>query len=138
MRMSVITGTSAVTPRHEYPQGEITAAFARHVDPDGAHRATIERLHAATRVKTRCLALPLVDYPALDGFTGANEAFVREGVRLGAEAVLAALAGLLAMQGACSSTTGDAASASASTNAVATRILNDIQTIVSWSRSAQR
>ena len=92
VRMSVIAGTGVVTPQHVYPQSEITAAFARHVDPGGHHRATIERLHAATRVETRALVLPLESYPALDGFTGANDVFVREGVALGAEAVAAALA----------------------------------------------
>src|SRR6478736_7594750 len=89
--VSRIAGTSAVVAPHEYPQGEITAAFAHYVDPGGRHHATIDRLHRAARVETRHLALALDEYPELDGFTGANEAFVRMGVDLGERAIRAAL-----------------------------------------------
>src|SRR6478752_4510763 len=89
--MSVIAGVSAVLPVHGYSQERITADFARYVDPGGVHRATIERLHAATRVERRHLALPIERYPELDGFTEANAEFARLGVELGAEAVRAAL-----------------------------------------------
>lgn len=44
------------------------------------------------KVGGRNLALPLDAYDALDGFTGANDAFIRVGTDVGAEAVLAALA----------------------------------------------
>src|SRR4051812_29703983 len=90
--MGVIAGVGAVLPPHTYPQGEITAAFAAHVDPGGAHLRTIERLHTSAQVATRHLVLPLAAYPALDGFTGANDVFVRAGTELGERAVRAALA----------------------------------------------
>jgi alkylresorcinol/alkylpyrone synthase len=89
--MSVVAGASAVLPPHRYPQAALTAAFADHVDPHGVHRTTIERLHAATRVRERSLALPVEDYAGLDGFTAANDAFLRAATELGARAVREAL-----------------------------------------------
>ena len=46
---------------------------------------------AAAGVRTRHLALPLEAYPALDGFTGANDAFIEVAVELGEQAVDEAL-----------------------------------------------
>jgi alkylresorcinol/alkylpyrone synthase len=89
--MSVIAGASAVLPPHRYAQAELTAAFADHVDPAGEHRAAIERLHAATQVRTRSLALPLAEYPELDGFSAANDRFLDVAVALGTRAVREAL-----------------------------------------------
>jgi alkylresorcinol/alkylpyrone synthase len=89
--VSVIAGVGVALPRNVYPQSEITAAFAEHVDPAGTHHATIERLHAATQVAQRHLALRLEDYPDLDGFTDANDAFLEHGVTLGVAAVRSAL-----------------------------------------------
>jgi alkylresorcinol/alkylpyrone synthase len=77
---------------HAYPQEVITEAFGALVVPDPERRGLLERLHAAAGVRTRHLALALEDYPALDGFTGANEAFVSVAVELGARAVERALA----------------------------------------------
>ena len=88
---SVLAGVGTALPPHAYRQAAITSAFARHVDPSGTHHATIERLHAATRVDTRHLVLPLEVYPTLDGFTGANDVFITSGAELGAEAVRRAL-----------------------------------------------
>ena len=93
-----IAAVSGVLPPHRHPQQEITSAFADLVLPDGHGRAVLERLHANTGVTARSLALPLEDYPRLDGFTGANDAFVRVGTDLGERAVRQALgaAGLTA------------------------------------------
>jgi alkylresorcinol/alkylpyrone synthase len=89
--VSVIASVSAVLPPHRYAQAVVTDAFAAYVDPSGAHRATIERLHAAAQVEHRSLALPLEAYPELDGFTGSSAAFVEVGVTLGEQAVREAL-----------------------------------------------
>ncbi len=90
--MVTIAGVHGVTAAHAYPQHEITAAFAAVVTPDGKHRALLDRIHAATGVRTRHLALPLADYAGLDGFGAANDAFIRVGVELGEQAILGALA----------------------------------------------
>ena len=90
--MVTIAGVHGVTAAHAYPQAEITAAFAAVVTPSGSQRALLERIHAATGVTRRHLALPLDDYADLDGFGAANDAFIRVGLELGEQAVLGALA----------------------------------------------
>jgi alkylresorcinol/alkylpyrone synthase len=77
---------------HVYPQEVITEAFGALVVPDPERRGLLERFHTAAGVRTRHLALPLEAYPALDGFTASNEAFVRIAVDMGAQAVDSALA----------------------------------------------
>lgn len=74
-----------------YPQQEITRAFGAMVSPDGAHIQVVEKIHAATGVKTRSLALDLADYPALAGFGATNDAFIRVGLDLGEQAIRGAL-----------------------------------------------
>lgn len=83
---------------HGYPQAQITAAFAAVVSPDGSHRAVVERIHEATGVRQRFLALPLDEYATLDGFGAANDAFIRVGLELAEQAIAGALkhAGLAA------------------------------------------
>lgn len=96
--MTTIAGVHGVVAAHGYPQHEITAAFADVVAPDGTHRAVIDRIHAATGVERRYLALPLADYATLTGFGAANDAFIRVGLDLAEQAVRGALdrAGLAA------------------------------------------
>ncbi len=76
---------------HRYQQQEITSAFAGVVTADPVALARLRRFHTAAGVETRHLALPLDEYAGLDGFTAANDAFIRVGVDLGAEAVDRAL-----------------------------------------------
>jgi len=76
---------------HRYPQQEITSAFAGVVTADTVALALLRRFHSAAGVETRHLALPLDEYAGLDGFTAANDAFIRLGVDLGAGAVDRAL-----------------------------------------------
>lgn len=90
--MSRLAAVSTALPPHRHAQDEITAAFAATVL--GSHpekREVLERLHAATGVRTRHLALPLADYATLDGFTAANDAFLRAGLDLAEQSVRAAL-----------------------------------------------
>jgi alkylresorcinol/alkylpyrone synthase len=96
--MTAIAGVHGVLAPHGYPQDEITAAFGAVVSPDGAHRAVVERIHQATGVQHRNLALPLADYALLDGFGQANDAFIRVGLDLAEAAIAGALdaAGLAA------------------------------------------
>ena len=74
-----------------YSQEEITAAFGAMVSPDGEHVKLVEKIHAATGVRSRNLALDLADYPALGGFGDSNDVFIRVGLDLGEEAIRGAL-----------------------------------------------
>lgn len=87
-----IASIAPVLPRHVHAQSEITATIAPLLSSDPRRSATIERIHAATGIETRHLALPLDEYAGLTTFTAANDAFVREGTALAAEACRLALA----------------------------------------------
>lgn len=89
--MSVIAGVSGVLGAHRYPQEEIVARFAKIVSPLGKDSGKIKRIHEATEVKFRNLALPLDAYSDLGGFGAANDAFIRIGLELGTDVILAAL-----------------------------------------------
>jgi alkylresorcinol/alkylpyrone synthase len=90
--MSLIVSVAPVLPPHRYSQQEITDRFAALVLPEGTDRKVLDRLHAATGVRTRHLALPIESYPGIDGFGAANDAFIEVGVELGQRAVSTALA----------------------------------------------
>lgn len=90
--MSRIAAVSAVVAEHRYEQRAITDAFAELVLPANGDRRLLDRLHEATGVQTRHLALPLEDYVAMRGFGPANDAFISAGTTLGARAVSGALA----------------------------------------------
>ncbi|NLE72953.1 MAG: type III polyketide synthase [Actinomycetales bacterium] len=89
--MSRIVAVAPVVGAHAYPQEEITATIAPLLTADPARRALLERLHAASGVRTRHLALPLAEYAGLTTFRDANDAFIRVGTRLAADAAHAAL-----------------------------------------------
>lgn len=89
--MSRIAAVRGVVGPHGYPQREITEAFSAVVAPAGDKADVIERIHAATGVERRYLALPLENYPRLSGFGAANEAFIRVGLDLAEAAVRGAL-----------------------------------------------
>jgi len=89
--VSRIAAVATALAPHRYNQRQITDAFADLVTPEPADRALLERLHAATGVRTRHLALELADYPAIGGFTQANDLFVQLSVGLAADAVGVAL-----------------------------------------------
>ena len=95
--MPRIASVASVLAPHRYEQPQITAAFGDLVTPDPGDRARLERLHAATGVRSRHLVLPLEAYPELD-FTRANEQFVEHAVTMAGDAVTEALgrAGLAA------------------------------------------
>jgi alkylresorcinol/alkylpyrone synthase len=97
--VSIIASVHGVLGAHRYPQEEITASFAKIASPQGKEIPIIDRIHKATEVKYRSLALPLDAYSELDSFTASNDAFIRIGLELGAKAILSALneAGLSAI-----------------------------------------
>ena len=94
---SIIASVAGALPEHCYEQAEITETFAQVVLPDGLPgggpqaRRLLRHFHAASRVKTRHLALPIWRYPQLTGFTDANNAFIEQGMVLGERAVSDAL-----------------------------------------------
>ena len=90
--MSRIVSVAPVLPAFAYPQAEITAMVAPLLTGGSPTRtATIERLHAATGVQRRHLALPLERYAELQTFTQANDLFITLGTELAARAVKVAL-----------------------------------------------
>jgi alkylresorcinol/alkylpyrone synthase len=90
--VTTIAAVHGVVGPHGYAQADITEAFATVVSPSGEHRQVIERIHAATGITHRNLALPLEAYSTLEGFGDANDAFIRVGLDLGAAAMTGALA----------------------------------------------
>jgi alkylresorcinol/alkylpyrone synthase len=86
----VLSAATALPP-HRYDQAEITAAVTAMLGVSGARRALLERVHAASGVKTRSLVLPLERYATLDGFGAANDAFLDFAVTAGQKAVREAL-----------------------------------------------
>lgn len=98
--MSRIVAVSAALADHCYEQRLITDAFADLVLPAGADRRILDRLHEATGVRTRHLALPLEDYARMQGFGAANDSFIRVGTELASRAITRALdeAGVLASE----------------------------------------
>jgi len=91
-RMVRVASVAPVLPGHVHAQGDITAMIAPLLTSDPRRRATIERIHAATGVATRHLALPLDEYAGLTTFAAANDAFIREGTALATTACRRALA----------------------------------------------
>jgi len=98
MIMSHIAAVRGVLGPHGYPQQEITEAFAQVVSPDGSSTEVIRRIHQATGVRHRNLALRLDEYADLKDFGEANDAFIRVGLEMAQAAVSGALedAGLVA------------------------------------------
>jgi alkylresorcinol/alkylpyrone synthase len=91
--MSRIAAAHGVLPEHRHQQREITATIADVVlGGQTERRPALERLHAATGVRTRHLALPLPAYRALAGFTATNDAFITAGLDLAERALRGALA----------------------------------------------
>ena len=90
--MTFIAAAHGVVGPYGYPQDEITAAFSAVVSPDGTSADLIERIHRATGVQHRNLAIPLDAYVGLDGFGAANDEFIRVGLDLGEAAIRGALA----------------------------------------------
>ena len=90
--MSHLVHVATALPPHVYPQAEITATIAPLLlGPDSERRAVLDRLHAASGVTTRHLALPLDAYPGLTSFTTANDHFISLATDLAEEACRSAL-----------------------------------------------
>ena len=86
-----ILSVRGVLPEHTYAQEEITDAFAGVIAQGGLDESLLRRFHANAGVRQRSLVLPLEAYGELDGFTQANDLFIRHAVELGARAVVDAV-----------------------------------------------
>lgn len=89
--MSHLVAVEPSLPVHMYPQAEITAVLGPLLAPDPVRRALLERLHGASGVQTRHLALPLGEYAGLTSFGQANDLFIHLGTDLAAHALKQAL-----------------------------------------------
>jgi alkylresorcinol/alkylpyrone synthase len=89
--MSVIASVCGVVGENRYSQEEITASFSRIVSPIGEKDSVIDRIHRATEVKYRGLALPAKAYGELKNFGDTNDAFISVALKLGADAIGMAL-----------------------------------------------
>lgn len=89
--MTRIVAVGSALGAYRYPQARITEEFGAIVVPDPERRGVLQRFHAAAGVRTRHLALPVETYADLDGFTAANDAFLRVGLDLAEKAVREAL-----------------------------------------------
>lgn len=89
--MSRIAAVGTALPPHRYAQRTLTDAFAQIALGEQADRRVLDRLHEATGVEFRHLALPLESYAELDGFGASNDAFIEVGTDLGETAARRAL-----------------------------------------------
>jgi alkylresorcinol/alkylpyrone synthase len=91
--MQVAAVGRAFPPRY-VSQDELVIAFRETWGRRHFNLERLEELHRSVLVGGRHLALPVAEYAGLDSFGKANDAFVRIGTDLGAEAVTTALASL--------------------------------------------
>ncbi len=86
-----ILSVRGALPEHTYAQEEITDAFAGVIAQGGLDESLLRRFHANAGIRQRSLVLPLEVYGELDGFTQANDLFIKHAVELGARAVVDAV-----------------------------------------------
>ena len=91
MAMKILSVGTALPP-HYYDQEALLAAFKQEWGRQHHNTRRVEQLHRAVMVGGRHLALPMEAYPALESFGDANDAFIRVGTDIGADAIAQALA----------------------------------------------
>ncbi len=88
-RMRISSAASAL-PRHYYSQQVLVDAFRRHWGTKLERFGILEKLHAATQVDGRYLALPLEAYP-LRNWGEANNHWIEASLDLGEQAICRAM-----------------------------------------------
>jgi alkylresorcinol/alkylpyrone synthase len=88
--MSILSVGRAFPP-HYYDQETLIAAFLQHWAGAMHNQRRLEQLHRHVLVGGRYLALPLEEYPKLQGFTDANNHWIRVALDVGAAAITDAL-----------------------------------------------
>lgn len=89
--MAHIVAVAPVLPEHSFAQDQITAELAEGMTDDPVTQALIRRIHSASGIDTRHLALPLAEYRAIEGFTASNALFAELAVPLAERAITMAL-----------------------------------------------
>lgn len=87
--MRISSAVSAV-PQHYYPQKTLVEAFRKHWGTRLDRFQVLERLHSATQVDGRYLALPLERYP-LRNWGEANNCWIEAAVDLGEQVISRAM-----------------------------------------------
>lgn len=88
----IIASVARALPSTYHSQAELSAGLQelwsqhRSFNP-----ARVNALHASVQVRGRHLAIPMADYPPLDTFAKRNTVWIREAVKLGEQAVRAAV-----------------------------------------------
>jgi len=90
--MARILSVAPVLPAHTSTQQQITEELAAGMTEDPKVRAVMHRIHAASGIETRHLAMPLAEYQNVPDFTASNALFVELALPLAERAVSAALA----------------------------------------------
>ncbi len=85
-----ITSAASALPSHYYPQKVLVEAFRSHWGSRIERFDVLERLHAATQVEGRYLALPLEAYP-LRSWGEANNVWIETALDLGERAICKAI-----------------------------------------------
>ncbi len=83
--------TSVVLPDHVYSQEELIEGFNRLWADESHNPDLLRRFFESVQVQRRHLALPMEAYPALQGFTESNRAYIEVGTDLAAKALRNAL-----------------------------------------------
>ncbi|WP_405577808.1 type III polyketide synthase [Streptomyces sp. NBC_01190] len=89
--MTRIAAVHGVLPPYRYEQHEIRDALVAIGLVREEERELLDRLHAASTVRSRRLAVPLARCVAMSGFGEANDTFIEVAMELGERAVTAAL-----------------------------------------------
>ncbi len=85
-----ILAAAGALPKHYYPQGELIDAFRKHWGKRLERFNILERLHMATQVDGRFLALPLSEYP-MQNWGQANDRWIEVSLELGEQAICRAM-----------------------------------------------
>jgi len=88
--MQILSAATALPP-HYYPQEVLLEAFKLHWGERLGRVDVLDKLHSATRVDGRYLAMPIEVYPDTKRWGEYNDVWIREAQRLGEEALGKAL-----------------------------------------------
>ncbi|MGH9620464.1 MAG: type III polyketide synthase, partial [Bryobacteraceae bacterium] len=86
-----ISSAATALPPYYYPQKTLIDAFKRYWGSRLERFEVLERLHSATQVDGRYLALPIDAYPPAS-FGAANDVWIRTSMELGERAICQAMA----------------------------------------------
>ena len=89
--MSIIASVQGAVGEHRYSQQEVTEVFSRIVSPKGDHAEAIKRIHTATKVNFRSLALPASTYEEMRSFGERNDSFIDIALKLSQDVINKAL-----------------------------------------------